>query len=70
MVSDLKEVGNNTEDRFLTVDELRPFFNYGIFLVELPIINLIIDFKNQRNYFISLHSHICDYSSESAAVLG
>ena len=36
-VSDLKEAVNNVEDKFLTVDELRTFLNYGIVHEELPM---------------------------------
>ena len=36
-VSDLKEAVNNIEDKFLTVDELRTFLNYGIVHEELPM---------------------------------
>ena len=36
-VTDLKEAVNNIEDKFLTVDELRTFLNYGIVHEELPI---------------------------------
>lgn len=36
-VRDLKEAVNNVEDKFLTVDELRTFLNYGIVHEELPM---------------------------------
>lgn len=36
-VTDLKEAVNNIEDKFLTVDELRTFLNYGIVHEELPM---------------------------------
>ena len=36
-VSDLKEAVNNVGDKFLTVDELRTFLNYGIVHEELPM---------------------------------
>lgn len=36
-VRDLKEAINNVEDKFLTVDELRTFLNYGIVHEELPM---------------------------------
>ncbi|WP_432228191.1 tyrosine-type recombinase/integrase [Enterococcus faecalis] len=36
-VTDLKEAVNNIEDKFLTVDELRIFLNYGIVHEELPM---------------------------------
>ena len=36
-VTDLKEAINNIEDKFLTVDELRTFWNYGIVHEELPM---------------------------------
>lgn len=36
-VRDLKEAVNNLEDKFLTVDELRTFLNYGIVHEELPM---------------------------------
>lgn len=36
-VRDLKEAVNNVEDKFLTVDELRTFLNYGIVYEELPM---------------------------------
>lgn len=36
-VSDLKEAVSNVEDKFLTVEELRTFLNYGIVHEELPM---------------------------------
>lgn len=36
-VNDLKEAVNNIEDKFLTVDELRTFLNYGLVHEELPM---------------------------------
>ncbi|WP_148813858.1 tyrosine-type recombinase/integrase, partial [Enterococcus faecium] len=36
-VKDLKESVNSLEDKFLTVDELRTFLNYGIIYEELPM---------------------------------
>ncbi|WP_312543097.1 site-specific integrase [Enterococcus sp.] len=36
-VRDLKEAVNNVEDKFLTVDELRTFLNYGLVHEELPM---------------------------------
>ena len=39
-VSDLKEVVTNVEDKFLTIEELRTFLNYGIVHEELPMSTL------------------------------